>query len=273
MLDTTPAFEDFARKAFMESPFRRDQLWHEHYEGAHPEAFAAFHASQHDDEAKPLVRELSDLRKLARAAAPVMRQIIDDVDPKVQELLGLAAEPSPLHVLIVGSSSVSAVVGRMGDDVALFHCLEWFKSAEGAEVLVAHEDTHAWHELALGGPPPTADLAWTAFSEGLAVRASRQVVAGRPDDDYFWYGYGGFEQWLPWCQERRDDLVKRFRAALDEPGAVETFFGAGLVDGQWRVGFYVADILVSAMKSSVAELAAMSAEDACGALRASLDGA
>jgi hypothetical protein len=177
-----------------------------------------------------------------------------------------------VHVLVVGASSTSAVVGRMGDDVALFHCLEWYRSRAGASTLVAHEDTHAWHQIRLGAAPPEDDLAWTAFYEGLALRASRQLVPDQPDQDYFWYGYEGFEEWLPWCRERRDTLLETFRASLDDRGAVESFFGGGLVEGQWRVGFFVADELVGGIGHPVAELAALSVEEAVAVVHSALEG-
>ena len=271
MLDTTPAFAEFAREAFKYSPVEREVMWRERYEAAHRDVFDAFHAAL-GERRTPLVRELSALRRRAEEAAPVIAELAEELDPRVAELLGVESEASPLHVLVVGASSTSAVVGRVGDDVALFHCLEWYRSREGARTLVAHEDTHAWHQIRLGLAPPENDVAWTAFYEGLALRASRQLVPDQPEQDYFWYGYEGFEEWLPWCRERRDTLLETFRASLDDPGAVESFFGGGLVEGQWRVGFFVADEIVGGIGHSVAELAALSVEEAVGVVHSALEG-
>lgn len=268
IVDTSPAFEAFARTAFLESAALREQQWQDRYEAAHGEVFEAFYAKEPStDGRKALVRELSSLRQRVAEAAPAMRAILEEVDPEVQKALGVKTKSSPVHVLIVGASSTNAVVGRLGDDVALFHCLEWYRSPEGARVLAAHEDAHAWHEIALGEQPPGDDPTWMAFSEGMAISASRAVVPGRADDDYFWFGYDGFEDWLPWCQERRDELVGKFAEALDDPDAFDTFFGAGLVEGRWRVGYFVADEVVKGLGRSIPELAAMSVPEAREAVR------
>ena len=267
IVDTTPAFEEFARQAFLESPVIREQQWVERYEGAHPELFEAFYARQGAPErGNPLVRELTRVRRQAEEGGEATKAAIEEVEPAVAEVLGLPREPSPLHVLLVGRFSTNALVGRLDGQVVLFHCLEWFQSREGTQVLVAHEDTHAWHEIALGREVPD-DPAWTAFSEGLAIQVSRAVVPDRPGDDYFWYGHAGFEEWLPWCLEHRDELVERFAASLDDPDATERFFGGGLVEGRWRGGYFVADELVRAMAQPLHALAGMSVDEGRDAIR------
>jgi hypothetical protein len=271
-----PAFEAFARKAGLESPLRRELLWKDHYRAAHLDAFAGL------DEAVPgwtsglpaMVRELSRVRTRVKEAAPVMRQLIDDIDPRLADLLAVPAEPSPLHVLMVGAFTTNSAVGRVGDDVAVFHCLEWFQSAEGARALVAHEGTHAWHRLALERAghevPPDDDLAWMVFSEGLATQASRAAAPGLPEVDYFWFGHPEVEDWVPWCEEHADELRKHVRAGLDIPEAAETFFGAGLVDGRWRVGYHLADRLVAGLGLPLPELAALAVDDARRLVRGAL---
>jgi len=268
ILDTTPAFEDYARTAFLDPPVLRESQWRERYEAAHPEVFAAFYADQPDQSGRAaLVRELSRIRQLAREASPVVARIIEEVEPVVAGALGLPVPPEPRHVLMIGSHATNALVGRLEGEVALFHCLEWFYSEEGTRVLVAHEDAHALHELALGTRPPGDDAAWLAFAEGLAVAASRLAVPGRPEADYFWYGYGGFDDWLPWCRERRDELVARFLGECDDPAAAEQWFGGGLVEGTWRVGYFVADELVRALGRPPSELAGLDVEAARAAVR------
>lgn len=272
ILDTTDAFEAFARRAFLKAPVERERLWGELYESAHPAVFKAFRASRGADERPDVAaRELSRLRQQVGQAAPVMRDSIERVEPAVRQVLGLAAEPAPMHVLMVDGFSTSAVVGRMDGDVALFHCLEWFQSPEGAQVLVAHESAHAWHEMALREAPPADDLAWTAFSEGLAIRTSRAVVPDRPEQDYFWYGHPGFDDWLAWCRERRGRLLGRFRDALEEPDATAAFFGAGRIEDRLRVGFFVADDLVARLARPLSELVELTAADARVAVRGALD--
>jgi hypothetical protein len=216
-----------------------------------------------------LVRELSDVRTRVREGAPVMTEMIEEVDPKLGELLGLPAEPSPVHVLMVGAFTTNSAVGRLGDDVAVFHCLEWFLSPEGTKVLVAHEGTHGWHEIALerrGEALPGDDMAWMVFSEGMATQVSRAAVEGMSEIDYFWYGHPEAQGWLPWCQDHVTEIGKHVRAALDIPEAIDTFFGGGLVDGKWRVGYYLADRVVAGLGKSLPELAAMSVDEARAAV-------
>jgi hypothetical protein len=272
IIDTAPDFDAFARSAFLESPTIREQLWKERYEAAHPEVFSSFYQRHGSTENRAtLVRDLSTVRKRVREAAPVERQLIEQVEPAVQQALGVPASPSPQHVLLVGSFSTNADVGQLNDEVALFHCLEWFHDEEGMRVVVAHEDTHAWHQIALQANPPEDDPAWMAFYEGLAIHASRTVVPGRPEEDYYWYGHGGFAEWLPWCREHQDELLGQFRSALDDPGAVETWFGSGLIDGHWRVGYFIADVVAERLGRPLPELVAMSVEEARQAIREALD--
>lgn len=274
ILDTLPAFEEFARRSFVDSPVVREQRWREVYEGAHPDVFEAFYAAQGITEGRSaVVRELTIVRERVREGGPVLQRAIEELEPAVRDAMGVTAGPEPRHVLMVGPYSINVLVGRLGDDVTLFHCLEWFQSEEGSRVLVAHEDAHAWHEIALGQKPPEDAAAWMAFSEGLATRVSRQVVPGRPDADYFWFGHEGFEDWLPWCQEHHGELLARFRDELDQPGTAEAFFGSGLVEKRWRVGYYLADVLVEGLGRPLPELTALTADEARAAIREALAGA
>jgi len=275
--DTIPAFEAFARKAGLESPLRREILWRDHYQAANADVFHAF-----DDATggpgggmAAMVRELSEVRTRVREAAPLMSAMISDIDPRLAGLLGLAPEPSPVHVLMVGAFTTNSVVGLLGEDTDVFHCLEWFQSPEGTRVLVAHEGSHGWHEIALaraGQTPPTDDMAWMVFTEGLATQVSRAAIPDAQEIDYFWYGHPEAQDWLPWCQQHVDELRKHVRASLDIPEALETFFGGGLVDGKWRVGYYLADQVVASLGRSLPELAAMSVDEARNAVRHALDG-
>lgn len=268
ILDILPSFEEYARKTFIDSPFVRESRWRELYEGANPEVFAAFYADQEERAGlSAVVRELTIVRDRATAGGPVLHRVIEEVEPAVRDALGLAPTPDPLHVLMVGPYSINVLVGPMGDDVAVFHCLEWFQSEEGSRVLVAHEDAHAWHRIVLGGAPPGDDAAWTAFSEGLATLVSRQVVPGRDEEDYFWFGHEGFEDWLPWCTEHRSELLARFRDELDDPATSDNFFGSGLVEKRWRVGYYLADLLVASLERPLPELVVLSVDEARTAIR------
>jgi len=254
---------------------QRERLWESHYQAANADVFKAFNQATGGSGGgtAAMVKELSGIRTRAREAAPVMVEILDELDPRLGKLLELPEEPSPVHVLMVGTFTTNAVVARLGEDIAVFHCLEWFQTREGTRVLVAHEGTHGWHEIALeraGQTVPTDDMAWMVFSEGLATQASRAAVPEAAEIDYFWYGHPEAQGWLPWCQDHIDELRKHVRASLDIPEAVETFFGGGLVDGKWRVGYYLADQVVSGMGRSPAELAALSVDEARQAVRDAL---
>ncbi len=273
--DTVPAFEAYARKAGLESPLRRELLWKDHYQAANSDVFKAFEAAAGPSQGgmAAMAKELSSIRARVREAAPAMTSIIEELDPQLGRLLGLPPEPSPLHVLMVGTFTTNALVARLGGEVAVFHCLEWFQTAEGTRVLVAHEGSHGWHEIALeraGEPPPKDDMAWMVFSEGLATQVSRAAVPDAQEIDYFWYGHPEAQGWLPWCQQHIDELRKHVRASLDIPEAIDTFFGGGLVDGKWRVGYYLADEVVGGLGKPLPELAAMTVDEARAAVRDAL---
>ena len=272
ILDTTPDFVELARAAFLQDRATRRFLWEERYRDRHPKVFEAFFGGYGDPEQVPAVtHKLSDVRKTVEQAAPLLPGIIEEIEPAVRDVLGLADVPDPLHVLMVGTFSANAFVTRIDGDVAVLHCLEWFGEPGPGRVLVAHEDAHALHESLLGEQPPE-DAAWTAFAEGLAIRVSRDVVPDRPEQDYFWYGVAGFEDWLPWCAENREALLDSFGKALDDEGATEAFFGGGMVEQQWRVGFYIADQLVGALDADLADLARMTVDEGRAAIRDALAG-
>ncbi|HWC12176.1 MAG TPA: hypothetical protein VG455_13255 [Acidimicrobiales bacterium] len=267
IVDTIPAFVAFARKANIETPIRRELLWKERYESEHPDVFEAFNPQHGSTEGRTaLAKELSTVRARVEAAEPVVRSAIEEIDPLLAETLGLPPEPSPVHVLLVGSFATNAAVGQLGDDVAVFHCLEWFQSPEGARVLVAHEGTHAWARMATGEAFPEDDAAALAFAEGVAIAASRAVIPDRPPEEYFWYGHGEVEHWLPWCEEHRDQLLVTFAEGLGAPETVDAFFGGGFVETQWRVGYYLADQLVQALDKPLPELARMTVAEGRAAI-------
>ncbi|HEX3621832.1 MAG TPA: hypothetical protein VHT97_05910 [Acidimicrobiales bacterium] len=273
--DTLPAFEAYARKAGLESPMRRELLWKDSYRAANVDVFKGFDDATlgATDGMSALVRDLSAVRARVQEAAPVVTRMIEEVDPKLGELLGLPPEPSPIHVLMVGAFTTNSAVGRLHDDVAVFHCLEWFQSPEGTKVLIAHEGSHGWHEIALerrDEQAPVDDMAWMVFTEGMATQVSRAAVPGMEEIDYFWYGHPEAQGWLPWCQQHLQELGKHVRASLDIPEAIDTFFGGGLVDGKWRVGYYLADSVVGGLGRTLPELAAMSVDDARLAVRDAL---
>ena len=273
LLDTMAGFEAFARKAALETPYMREAIWKEKYEAAYPDVFEAFYATHGSPSGRAaIVRELSRVRQKAEEAAPVVRDAIKKVEAGLPGLLELPADRTPLHVLMVGTFTTNAAVGRLNDEIAVFHCLEWFQEPEGSRILVAHETTHAWHELALDTTPPSTDAAWTAFSEGVAILASRAIFPGCAELEYFWYGHGEVDTWLDWCNEHREELLEHFGASIDVPDTVETYFGGGMIDGQWRVGFYLADQLVRSLDLPLPTLAAMTVEEGQAAIRRALAG-
>jgi hypothetical protein len=214
------------------------------------------------------------VRTRADQTGPELAAIIDEMDPVVAEVLGAGGEGSPLHVLTVGTFSVNAAVGQLGRDVAVFHCVEWFQTPQGERALVAHETAHAYHRLVLGAagqvPGDDDDLAWMLFSEGLATQVSRRADPNGAETDYFWYGLPKMDGWVTWCAENAEDLEKLAREALDDPKAVESFFGGGTVEGRWRTGHHLADRLVAGLGRALPELARLSVDDARRAIRDAL---
>jgi hypothetical protein len=272
IIDTAPAFEAFASRAALESPFVRQQLWRDQYEAAHRDVFAAFYAGDASPR-HPLaqVRELARVRQQARDGAAALGTVIEEVNEAVGVLLELPPEPAPTHVLLVGGGSVNASVGRLGGAVAVFHCLEWFRSAEDWRVLAAHETAHAWHEIALGVSPPADDLAWITFSEGLAVRASQEAVPGRPTCDYFWYGHPGFDAWLTWCRDHREQLCDHLRDHVDDVSAASALFGSEQYEGHRRTGYFIAGELLTATGRPLRDLVHLSVTEASDLIRSALD--
>ncbi|MGH9121056.1 MAG: hypothetical protein ACRDYC_03795 [Acidimicrobiales bacterium] len=273
ILDTIPTFHDFAKGAYLESPHVRATRWKALYQNAYPEVFEAFAAASGESDIPSLMaRNLRAITERALAGEKVTIKLIEEVQPELIEALK-AKGPSerspgsePRHVVIVGNSSTNAVVGLLEGEVALFHCMEWFDTADTQRVLVAHETTHAFHQIALGEASPT-DLAWMAFYEGLAIRASREVVPGRPEKEYFWYGYPEPRGWLAWCTENREALRDAMREGFTRTDDVaDAFFGGGLVGGVVRAGFFIADDLVGAIGATLPELMAMSSDEGRTAL-------
>lgn len=273
IIDTSPEFETFARESALESPVFRERLWHERYEAVHPDVFEGYYATQ-DSRYRPpaMVRELSALRRQVGESAPALRHVIEEVDPLVRDLLGVASEPAPVHILMVGTGATNATVGRLRGRAAVYHCMEWSQSPAATGVLTAHEVTHAWHQILLGADPPATDLAWLTFSEGLAIQASRAAVPGRPEEEYFWYGLAGFGDWLPWCRERRDQLRERLRDGLDGSAEALLMFTGSAPDEPSRIGYFVADELVAGLGRPLRELVRMSVDEARSAVRDALGG-
>lgn len=271
LVDTAPAFDAFAKAAALESPFVREQLWRDRYEAAHADIFAAFYSGDVSPR-RPLLqlRELARVREQARDGSAALAPVIDEVDETVRVLLGAPTLPAPTHVLLVGGGTVNASVGRLDGDVAVFHCLEWFRSAEDWRVLAAHETAHAWHEILLGGSPPTDDLAWTTFSEGFAVRASVEAVPDRPECDYFWYGHAGFDSWLAWCHEHHEELRAHLRDHLDDRAQANAMFGSERHQGHSRTGYFIAADLVTSTGMPLTELVRLSVPEGSELVRSAL---
>lgn len=272
ILDTAPSFDRFAAAAALESPFIREQMWRELYQAAHAEVFSGLAPTvQTARLPSTMVRELARVRRTVRAAAAALTPVLETVDALVRDTLGAPDAPSPLHVLVVGDGSINATVGRVGEDVAVFHFLEWFRSADISALLAGHEGAHAWHEIILGNAGPSDDVAWTLFSEGLAIRTSRATAPDRPEPDYFWYGHRGFVPWVAWCREHRTRLRKAVRERLDDPASLDQLFGGISFEDHIRVGYFVADDVVGSLSMPLAALAHLTVAEAREAVVRQLD--
>lgn len=272
LIDTTQDFLSFAAEVQLESPLIREMRWRDQYEGAHSDVFEAYYTAQGSrDRPAAMIQNLGRVRRHVEESAQALPSIIEEVDAAVGRVMGFPEGEGPVHVLLVGTAGANAVVGRLGDDVAVFHLLEWVQAASAARVAVAHETAHGWHEIHLDEPSPGEDdVAWMAFSEGLAIRVSRAVAPDQPEQDYFWYGIPGFEGWPRWCEEHDTALRRQLLKVLDDPAGANDLFGSGSVEGHHRTGFHVADRLVEGMHRPLPELSTWSVAHARSAVRAAL---
>ncbi|MGH7687282.1 MAG: hypothetical protein ACREN2_10760 [Candidatus Dormibacteria bacterium] len=271
IIDTSQAFDAFAASVELETPLIREMRWREQYEDGYRAVFDAFYAAQGtSDRPAGMLHNLSRVRLHAQQAAAALPEIIKEVDAAVGAALGFDAGEGPVHVMLVGTAGANAVVGRLGDEMAVFHSLEWFQAPEPARVAAAHETAHGWHEMHLSGPAPVDDAGWPVFEEGLAVQTSRAVVPDRPDEEYFWYGLEGFDGWAAWCVENAGKLKHRLKHALEDPGKIGNMFGSGAVEGHHRTGYHVADSLVADMRKSLPDLARLEPTEAAAAIRAAV---
>lgn len=272
VIDTTPDFLSFAADVQMESPLTREMRWRDRYEAAHQDVFDAYYTAQGSrDRPSSMIHNLARVRRHVDETAQALPSIIEEVDPAVGRAMGYPEGEGPVHVLLVGTAGANAVVGKLGDETAVFHLLEWVQAPDAARIAVAHETAHAWHQIHLGeAPPGEDDIAWLTFSEGLAIRVSREVAPGQPEQDYFWYGIPGFEGWPVWCAEHSAGLRRQLLRMLDDPAAAQAMFGAGALDGHHRTGFYVADDVLEAMHRPLPELAGWPVSHAKSAVRAAL---
>ncbi len=277
IIDTTPAFEEFAAEAALESPVFREKLWRERYEGAYPDVFEGYYATL-GSRARPtrMVRELAAVRRRVRAYTAILQQVIEDIDPIVRDLVQAPLSPAPVHVLMVGTGATNAIVGRLCGRVAVYHCLEWTQPAAAARVLTAHESTHAWQQTFpnVEAPKPT-DLAWLMFWEGVAIQTSRIAVPDRPEQEYFWYGLAGFETWPDWCRARRVQLRERILLGIDgsteAEAEAEAMFTGQVAGEPSRTGYFVADDIVGGLRRTLPELARTRVADARSAVRVALE--
>lgn len=221
-----------------------------------------------------LVRNLTQVRQQVADNGSVVASVIEELDPVVAKTLDASGAGTPLHVLAVGTFSINAGVGQLGDDIAVFHCIEWFQTFLGERALVAHETAHAYHRLLLRqngqALPPEDDLAWMLFSEGLATQASRLAAPELAEVDYFWYGFPNMAEWLEWNTEHAGELEALAAAEIENPKAVDMLFGGGTVEGRWRVGFPLADRLVAGLGATVPDLARLPVDQARQAMKEAL---
>lgn len=272
VIDTTQDFLSFAAEVQLESPLIREMRWREQYEAAHPDVFEAYYTAQGSrDRPATMIQNLARVRRHVDDTAQALPRIIEEVDPEVGRVMGYPEGEGPVHVLLVGTAGANAIVGRLGDETAVFHLLEWVQAPSAARIAVAHETAHGWHQIHLDETPPgDEDVAWMTFSEGLAIRVSRAVAPDQPEQDYFWYGIPGFEGWPEWCAEHSGALRRQLLRTLDDPSGAGDLFGAGSLDGHHRTGFHVADALLESMHRPLPELAQWGVGHARSAVRAAL---
>jgi len=119
LLDTIPSFLAYAKRAAPEAPWLRENLWKEQYHSAHPKVFKAYAVHQGEPAPRHLSHRLYTVRQTVERAAALWPAILEEAEPRVRKLLEAEEVVSPLHVLMVGTFTTNAFVGRLGSEAAV----------------------------------------------------------------------------------------------------------------------------------------------------------
>ena len=117
---SSSTFLAYAKSAAPEAPWLREDLWEKQYHSAHPEVFKAYAAHQGEPAPGHLSHRLYTVRQRVERAAPLWPSILDEAEPRVRAMLRAEDVLSPLHVLMVGTFTTNAFVGRLGSEPAVF---------------------------------------------------------------------------------------------------------------------------------------------------------
>jgi hypothetical protein len=235
------AFYDAARD--VRDPDARFKLWDELYGFAAvpptPEGQAM--ARQLLDGAWPRYGEALDP---ARAGAAGMQPPPLPILHRVAEVLGLAAPARMQLITYVGGFEGNAFTFR-GEVPVLAIPLE-SPPAERA-LFLAHEGTHAVHMLVanLSGGWERS-VAATMLQEGLAMHVSREVVPGRPFEDYVSHRPGWWAQSQAQDRAILEDL--RSKLARSDSAAVTSVTIARGAAGVEREAYYGGWRVVDALR-------------------------
>jgi len=154
--------------------------------------------------------------------------------------------------IFVGLGGSNAYTYRSMDPHIAF-CVEKFEPNEGGlKVISAHEFGHAVHHLfTTYNGIDAKDIQWSnpftwLLQEGVATYLSTLVV--NADEDIY-FAYQPDREWLSFCEENTNTLIRVFQQDLVQCTSAELFkewfsINGGETFGYSRIGYYIAYLLV-----------------------------
>lgn len=255
VVDLSPQFLAFyAAAKDVADPGRRYELWRRHYgfaavpPGPRGEAMAREMLEQawpQYEAALPMFRAGS------RAFAPAPL----DVARKIAAVLRPEGPVAIKWVAYVGAFDMNAFTAGEGPGKPMIAVpLELPVTGEFAEMIVAHELTHAFH-IAIGGSAGAWErtIGATALQEGLAMHVAREVSPGRPDAFYAERTPG----WLAASKAKQAEILAGVRPVLATSDSETVFrftIGQGAT-GSEREAYFVGWTVVEHLRAKGMTLA------------------
>ncbi|MGW5667724.1 hypothetical protein [Micromonospora sp. NPDC003776] len=196
------------------------ERWRSRYLGRHHDIFRWLDRDGEWTGAEDLPGTLLGLRDRTgdlAARAEAVRALLPDGVAAVCDALGWSDPDDPVEcVVLVGLHRANGWADALDGRYALFLAVEELGPPGDDRLLVLHEAAHVVHDRLAGIRDwPDHGVANGLLTEGLATQVSAELDAGRPDEDYLWFGRPGQRSWLDECRRRWPEIVHRITADLD----------------------------------------------------------